>query len=73
MALTGYFAGVWSDLMIQKGMSITLTRKIMQVWSFSVSSLLLLCLCVWGKGMYVGLTDYLFDFNYMSPLLHHPS
>lgn len=37
MALVGYFAGVWSDLMIQKGMSITLTRKIMQVWSISVS------------------------------------
>lgn len=34
MALAGYFAGVWSDLMIQKGISITLTRKIMQSIGF---------------------------------------
>lgn len=31
MALTGYFAGVLSDMMIQRGISVTLTRKVMQV------------------------------------------
>lgn len=31
MAVTGYFAGLWSDMMIQSGTSVTLTRKIMQV------------------------------------------
>lgn len=34
MALTGYFAGVLSDMMIQSGISVTLTRKIMQVLFF---------------------------------------
>lgn len=34
MALSGYFAGVLSDLMIERGISVTLTRKIMQVWGF---------------------------------------
>lgn len=31
MAVMGYFAGLWSDMMIQSGTSVTLTRKIMQV------------------------------------------
>lgn len=34
MALVGYFAGVWSDLLIRHGMSVTLTRKIMQSIGF---------------------------------------
>lgn len=31
MAFVGYLAGAWSDMLIQGGLSITLTRKIMQV------------------------------------------
>ncbi|CAA2980233.1 probable anion transporter 4, chloroplastic isoform X1 [Olea europaea subsp. europaea] len=31
MAVVGYFAGFWSDMMIQRSISVTLTRKIMQV------------------------------------------
>lgn len=31
MALVGYFAGVFSDKLIQSGTTVTLTRKIMQV------------------------------------------
>ncbi|KAL3328188.1 hypothetical protein AABB24_035695 [Solanum stoloniferum] len=43
MALTGYFAGVLSDLMIQRGISVTLTRKVMQSRDlFSTFSRLLL-------------------------------
>ncbi|KAK3026321.1 hypothetical protein RJ639_041009 [Escallonia herrerae] len=34
MALMGYFAGVWSDMLIQNGTSVTLTRKIMQSIGF---------------------------------------
>ncbi|XP_020550553.1 probable anion transporter 4, chloroplastic isoform X2 [Sesamum indicum] len=34
MALTGYVAGVLSDMMIQSGISVTLTRKIMQSIGF---------------------------------------
>ncbi|KAI5675051.1 hypothetical protein M9H77_06001 [Catharanthus roseus] len=34
MALSGYFAGVLSDLMIERGISVTLTRKIMQSIGF---------------------------------------
>ncbi|XP_055812810.1 probable anion transporter 4, chloroplastic isoform X1 [Solanum dulcamara] len=34
MALTGYFAGVLSDTMIQRGISVTLTRKVMQSIGF---------------------------------------
>ncbi|XP_022729981.1 probable anion transporter 4, chloroplastic isoform X2 [Durio zibethinus] len=34
MALTGYFAGLWSDTLIRNGTSITLTRKIMQSIGF---------------------------------------
>lgn len=34
MALTGYFAGVLSDMMIQRGISVTLTRKVMQSIGF---------------------------------------
>nr|GLL42961.1 probable anion transporter 4, chloroplastic isoform X2 [Ipomoea trifida] len=34
MALMGYFAGVLSDLMIQSGISVTLTRKVMQSIGF---------------------------------------
>ncbi|XWS71609.1 hypothetical protein CRYUN_Cryun03dG0152600 [Craigia yunnanensis] len=34
MALTGYFAGLWSDTMIRNGISITLTCKIMQSIGF---------------------------------------
>ncbi|KAL8516324.1 hypothetical protein ACS0TY_014839 [Phlomoides rotata] len=34
MALTGYFAGVLSDMMIQRGTSVTLTRKVMQSIGF---------------------------------------
>lgn len=33
MAIMGYLAGLWSDLLIRSGTSITLTRKIMQVTS----------------------------------------
>lgn len=35
MALVGYFGGACSDTLIQRGLSITLTRKIMQVGYFS--------------------------------------
>lgn len=31
MAIMNYVAGLWSDMMIQSGTSVTLTRKIMQV------------------------------------------
>jgi len=31
MAIMNYLAGLWSDMMIQSGTSVTLTRKIMQV------------------------------------------
>ncbi|KAJ4849933.1 putative anion transporter 4, chloroplastic [Turnera subulata] len=31
MAFMGYFGGLWSDMLINGGMSVTLTRKIMQV------------------------------------------
>lgn len=31
MAVVGYFAGVWSDNLIRRGMSVTFTRKLMQV------------------------------------------
>ncbi|XP_057534334.1 probable anion transporter 4, chloroplastic isoform X2 [Amaranthus tricolor] len=34
MALLGYFAGAWSDMLIQRGLSVTLTRKIMQSIGF---------------------------------------
>ncbi|KAK4483115.1 hypothetical protein RD792_010294 [Penstemon davidsonii] len=34
MAVVGYFAGVLSDMMIQRGTSVTLTRKIMQSIGF---------------------------------------
>ncbi|KAM7260190.1 hypothetical protein ACFE04_015931 [Oxalis oulophora] len=34
MAFTGYFGGLWSDILIQNGTSITLTRKIMQSIGF---------------------------------------
>ncbi|KAA8549362.1 hypothetical protein F0562_001046 [Nyssa sinensis] len=34
MALVGYFAGLCSDVLIQRGMSVTLTRKIMQSIGF---------------------------------------
>ncbi|KAL4558171.1 hypothetical protein LXL04_036369 [Taraxacum kok-saghyz] len=34
MALVGYFAGVFSDKLIQGGMTVTLTRKIMQSFGF---------------------------------------
>uniref|UniRef100_A0A1J3D636 Putative anion transporter 4, chloroplastic n=1 Tax=Noccaea caerulescens TaxID=107243 RepID=A0A1J3D636_NOCCA len=34
MAFTGYIAGFWSDLLIRRGTSITLTRKIMQSIGF---------------------------------------
>uniref|UniRef100_A0A3Q7I0V3 Major facilitator superfamily (MFS) profile domain-containing protein n=1 Tax=Solanum lycopersicum TaxID=4081 RepID=A0A3Q7I0V3_SOLLC len=34
MALTGYFAGFLSDMMIQRGISVTLTRKVMQSVGF---------------------------------------
>ncbi|XP_059660831.1 probable anion transporter 4, chloroplastic [Cornus florida] len=34
MAILGYFAGVWSDMLIQNGTSVTLTRKIMQSIGF---------------------------------------
>ena len=34
MAIMGYFGGLWSDLLIQSGISVTLTRKIMQVQHF---------------------------------------
>ncbi|CAN4115785.1 unnamed protein product [Withania somnifera] len=36
MALTGYFAGVLSDMMIQRGISVTLTRKVMQVYFLEI-------------------------------------
>ncbi|XP_059430630.1 probable anion transporter 4, chloroplastic isoform X2 [Corylus avellana] len=34
MAIMGYFGGLWSDLLIQSGISVTLTRKIMQSIGF---------------------------------------
>lgn len=34
MAFAGYFAGLWSDMLIRGGMSVTLTRKIMQSIGF---------------------------------------
>ncbi|KAK9279379.1 hypothetical protein L1049_013058 [Liquidambar formosana] len=34
MALVGYFAGVWADMLIRSGISVTLTRKIMQSIGF---------------------------------------
>lgn len=34
MAVLGYFAGLLSDILIQRGISVTLTRKIMQVQHF---------------------------------------
>lgn len=36
MAIMGYFGGMWSDMLIRRGISVTLTRKIMQVQHFSV-------------------------------------
>ncbi|KAL3616206.1 putative anion transporter 4, chloroplastic [Castilleja foliolosa] len=44
MALTGYFAGVLSDMMIQRGLSVTLTRKIMQSIGFIGPGFALICL-----------------------------
>ena len=46
MALLGYFAGAWSDMLIQRGLSVTLTRKIMQVstWWFCGICLFVSCL-----------------------------
>lgn len=44
MALTGYLAGVLSDMMIQHGLSVTLTRKIMQSIGFFGPGLALVCL-----------------------------
>ncbi|KAF8402708.1 hypothetical protein HHK36_010796 [Tetracentron sinense] len=38
MAILGYFAGVWSDMLIQNGTSVTYTRKIMQVCHGKISS-----------------------------------
>lgn len=37
MALMGYFGGLWSDVLIRSGTSVTLTRKIMQVNIFYFS------------------------------------
>ncbi|XP_048504666.1 probable anion transporter 4, chloroplastic isoform X1 [Beta vulgaris subsp. vulgaris] len=34
MALVGYFGGAWSDMLIQHGLSVTLTRKLMQSIGF---------------------------------------
>lgn len=34
MAVLGYFAGAWSDMLIQNGFSVTFTRKIMQSIGF---------------------------------------
>lgn len=34
MGFMGYFGGVWSDKLIRSGISVTLTRKIMQVSPF---------------------------------------
>lgn len=44
MALTGYLAGVLSDVMIQRGTTVTLTRKIMQSIGFLGPGLALVCL-----------------------------
>ncbi|GFP80579.1 probable anion transporter 4 chloroplastic [Phtheirospermum japonicum] len=44
MALTGYFAGVLSDMMIQSGLSVTLTRNIMQSIGFIGPGFALICL-----------------------------
>ena len=38
MAIVGYFAGAWSDILIQRGLSVTMTRKIMQVFPFCLLS-----------------------------------
>lgn len=34
MAIVGYFGGAWSDILIQRGLSVTMTRKIMQSIGF---------------------------------------
>lgn len=39
MAVLGYFAGFLSDILIQRGISVTLTRKIMQVGHLFMLSL----------------------------------
>ncbi|KAG0466607.1 hypothetical protein HPP92_017557 [Vanilla planifolia] len=44
MALSGYVAGVWSDLLIKSGQSVTRVRKIMQSIGFIGPGVSLLCL-----------------------------
>ncbi|KAL6556717.1 putative anion transporter 4, chloroplastic [Orobanche gracilis] len=44
MAVTGYLAGVLSDMVIQRGINVTLTRKIMQSVGFFGPGLALICL-----------------------------
>ncbi|GAB2283239.1 Probable anion transporter 4, chloroplastic [Dionaea muscipula] len=44
MALVGYFAAAWSDMLIQGGMTITVTRKIMQSIGFVGPGIALICL-----------------------------
>ncbi|KAK4342539.1 hypothetical protein RND71_038355 [Anisodus tanguticus] len=59
MALTGYFAGVLSDVMIQRGISVTLTRKVLQVILVSNTTYLFLLQSVgfFGPGFaLIGLT-----------------
>ncbi|XP_022729982.1 probable anion transporter 4, chloroplastic isoform X3 [Durio zibethinus] len=54
MALTGYFAGLWSDTLIRNGTSITLTRKIMQDCQILPEHLLLL----WEQLELVSLSNW---------------
>ncbi|KAL9263790.1 putative anion transporter 4, chloroplastic [Drosera capensis] len=44
MALVGYFAGAWSDMLIQRGITITVTRRIMQSIGFVGPGIALICL-----------------------------
>ncbi|GAB2263265.1 hypothetical protein Droror1_Dr00004262 [Drosera rotundifolia] len=44
MALVGYFAGAWSDMLIQHGITITVTRRIMQSIGFVGPGIALICL-----------------------------
>lgn len=67
MAIVGYFAGAWSDILIQRGLSITMTRKIMQVcplcklsvfiWIFNAHFLyirhIFFCLYGWRKKPWI--------------------
>ncbi|KAL8089559.1 putative anion transporter 4, chloroplastic [Apium graveolens] len=44
MAVVGYFAGVWSDNLIRRGVSVTFTRKLMQTIGFAGPGIALIAL-----------------------------